>query len=105
LPAVPRYREQATYDTPRLIGADKPATVGYLFKTPIDGQVMNDIGIGNSTGGRRLYAFGYIKYKDIFDYTNTVGFCWYYNLNLKAFLPADDADGYSYRKAEPPKPT
>jgi hypothetical protein len=104
LPAVPQYREQATYDTPRLIGADKEATVGYVFKTPIDGQVMNDIAIGNFMGGRRLYAFGYVKYKDIFDYTNTVGFCWYYNLANKCFLPADN-DGYTYRKAEPPKPT
>jgi hypothetical protein len=104
LPPFPQYREQATYDTPRLIGADKEATVGYLFKTPIDGQVMNDIAIGRFMGGRRLFAFGYVKYRDIFDYTNTVGFCWYYNLDLKAFLPADE-EGYTYRKSEPPNPT
>jgi hypothetical protein len=103
LPAIPQYREQTTYDTPHLLGADKETTVGYLFKTPIDGQVMNDIAVGRFMGGRRLFAFGYIKYRDIFDYTNTVGFCWRYNLDLKSFIPALEEEGYTYRKSEPPK--
>jgi hypothetical protein len=107
LASGPRYREKATYDTPRLLGADKATPVGYVFKTPIDGRVMNDIAMtpGLVENARRLFAFGYIKYKDIFDYTNTVGFCWRYNLDLKGFIPAEEEEGYTYRISEPPKPT
>src|SRR5215217_2328394 len=90
LPAVVNYREETKDVTPRLIGADKTDTVQYLFKTPINGQVMNDIAItpGLAKNARRLFAFGYVKYRDIFDYTHTVGFCWRYNLDLKTFIPA-----------------
>jgi hypothetical protein len=107
LPTVPQYRENTTYDSPRLLGAGKEETVGYVFKTPIDGQVMNDIAIPHfmAENARRLFAFGYIKYKDIFEYTHTLGFCWRYNLDLKTFIPALEEEGYTYRKAEPPKLT
>jgi hypothetical protein len=64
---------------------------------------MNDIAMtpGLVENARRLFAFGYIKYKDIFDYTNTVGFCWRYNLDLKGFIPAEEEEGYTYRISEP----
>jgi hypothetical protein len=106
LPAGPVYRDETKYYTPRLIGADKIATVGYLFKTPIDGKVMTDIAMtpGLVKNARRLFAFGYVKYRDIFDYTHTVGFCWRYNLALMAFIPAEEEEGYTYRISEPPKP-
>jgi hypothetical protein len=107
LPAGPVYREQTKYYTPHLVGADKIAAVGYVFKTPIDGKVMNDIAItpGLAKNARRLFAFGYVKYRDIFDYTNTVGFCWRYNRALMAFIPAEEEEGYTYRISEPPTPT
>jgi hypothetical protein len=107
LPVGPVYREQTKYYTPRLVGADKIATVGYVFKTPIDGKVMTDIAMtpGLVKNARRLFAFGYVKYRDIFDYTHTVGFCWRYNLALMAFIPAEEEEGYTYRISEPPKPT
>jgi hypothetical protein len=60
---------------------------------------MNDIGLGD----RRLFAFGYVKYEDIFGYVNTMGFCWRYYLDLKRFLP-EDHPAYNYRKAEPLEP-
>jgi hypothetical protein len=106
LPLVPQYRENATYANPRLLGAGKDETVGYVFKTPIDGEVMMDVATPDfiSPRGRHLFAFGYIKYKDIFEYTHTLGFCWRYHLGLKIFVPAEES-GYTYRKAEPPKPT
>lgn len=101
LPPVPEYRENRTYDQQRRVFAPRAAEAfSCLFKTPIDGRVMNDISIGSFHGGRELFAYGYIKYEDIFGYTHTVGYCWRYKLHLKRFLP-EDHKAYNYRKAEP----
>jgi hypothetical protein len=101
LPAMPEYRDGAVYDELRTtLGAGQQGTFQFVFKTPIDGRAMNDIGISAFHGGRNLYAFGFVKYGDIFGRTTTVGFCWRYNLNVKRFLPEENS-AYNYRRTEP----
>lgn len=106
LPDTPIYREQTIYDESRhVIGRQDSAIIGYTFKTQIDGRVMNDIAVPSYLGGnsRQLFAYGYIKYLDIFGYIHTVGFCWRYNLNIKAFVN-ENRDAYNYRKIEKAAP-
>ena len=103
LPDVPEYRENRISDELRtILGEGKSKTGTYLFKTEITGKVVNDILVGTSMesiNGRNLYAFGYVKYDDIFGYVNTVGFCWRYNMSIARFLPEEN-EVYNYRKAE-----
>jgi hypothetical protein len=106
LPDVPDYRENRVYDELRAILGEGKTRVGtYVFKTEITPQAVNDILIGTSGpmgagNGRNLYAFGYIKYDDIFDYENTVGFCWRYDMIAGRFYP-EEHKAYNYRKVRP----
>ena len=98
LPEIPEYRQNRIHDQLRHVwGRGDKGTLDFLFKTPIDGQVLNDIHIGT----RELFAYGYVKYGDIFGRVNTVGYCWRYNVNLKQFLPEHNGT-YEYRHQEQP---
>ena len=104
----PDYRSNTVYGPSRMVlGGGKKVTLTYLFKTPIDGQVMNDIDVGTvhkSINGRNLYAFGIVKFEDIFGYINVLGFCWRYNPSLKTFYPEDN-EAYNYHHVyKNPKP-
>jgi hypothetical protein len=104
LPEVPVYRENRVYDELRYILGEGQSKIGhYVFKIEITGQVVNDILLGTSRDfedGRNLYAFGYVKYDDIFGYRNTVGFCWRYDIIAGRFYPEEKV-AYNYRKAAP----
>ncbi len=96
LPDIPEYRENRIYgDLGYILGVGDKRAPEFVFKTPITGRVMNDV----ATGASRLYAFGYVKYEDIFGYIHTVGFCWRYQLIANRFLP-EAHKAYNYRNTE-----
>ena len=44
--------------------------------------------------GRNLYAYGFVKFEDIFGNINEVGFCWRYMPGQNFY--AEDNDAYNY---------
>jgi hypothetical protein len=103
LPKQAKYRTNTIYGATKMVIPSKSkVTLTYLFKTPIDGEVMNDIGVGTaipSLNGRNLYSYGIVKFEDVFGFMNEVGFCFRYNVDLKYFHPETDS-AYEYHYVE-----
>lgn len=93
-PEYPEHRDSDIYgeDDSYVLAAGDSRTKRALTRFPIDGQIMNDIG---SIAAQRLRFFGYIRYESLFGQTETVGFCWRYNLDLARFLQ-EDMPNYTY---------
>ncbi|MGY3493930.1 hypothetical protein [Bradyrhizobium sp. USDA 4502] len=104
LPGKPEYRPETAYRSNRMIlPGKKGIRLTYPLKTPIDGQVLNDIRVGTVMGGRSLYAYGFIKFEDIFGNINEIGFCWRY-MPGRNFYPEDN-DAYNYHYVYRPAPS
>ena len=103
LPVKPEYHPEAMNPPTRMVlGRDKIIRLKYKFTTPIDGQVMTDI-FATPIAKRTLYAYGIIKFEDIFGNINDLGFCWRYIPSVRKFYPEDN-EAYNYHDVFRPQP-
>ncbi len=91
---TPEFRESDSYgqDDAHVLGTGESHTYQAPVRFPIDGKIMNDLGIGT----QRLRFFGYIKYESLFGQAEKICFCWRYNLDLAKFFQ-ESLPNYTYR--------
>lgn len=82
------HKEEAEY----VIAPGGHIKYASLCRTPITGQIMNDLGVRSTN----LFFYGRIEYESLFDEGEVLGFCWRYNLGAR-FFERVSTPGYSYR--------
>lgn len=64
-----------------------------------EAKTNHEVTLGSKSGqlldGEYFWFFGYIKYRDVFDDTHTIGFCVRYNESISGF-EIDGPEGYNY---------